>query len=156
MVYRGRGSGQKGEQQWRDGFTLVEVVVALAVLASLIAIASPQFIKLYARARASLEQEDLERQLLELPQKVRDGGRAGILTDPSAGPTRSAADMGFDEPQMLRIDLPEGWSMQVPKPIFYHFTGACDGGEVTLSLPPLALHYVLTAPLCRPRLVDAG
>jgi prepilin-type N-terminal cleavage/methylation domain-containing protein len=156
MVYPGRGSGQKGEQQWRDGFTLVEVVVALAVLASLIAIASPQFIKLYARARASLEQEDLERQLLELPQKVRDGGRAGILADPSAGHTSSAADMGFDEPQVLRIDLPEGWSMQVPKPIFYHFTGACDGGEVTLSLPPLTLHYVLTAPLCRPRLVDAG
>lgn len=156
MVYRGRGSGQKGEQQGRDGFTLIEVVVVLAVLASLIAIASPQFVKLYARARASLEREDFERQLLELPQKVRNDGRAGILADPSAGPAGPATYSGFDEPQMLRIDLPEGWRMEVPKPILYHYTGACEGGEVVLLLPPLALRYVLTAPLCRPRLADAG
>jgi prepilin-type N-terminal cleavage/methylation domain-containing protein len=156
MVYRGTRAGQKGEQQCRDGFTLIEVVVVLAVLASLIAIALPQFVKLYARTRASFEREDLERQLLELPQRVRDAARAGILADPAAEPAEPAMDSASDAPQKLRIDLPRGWSMQVPKPILYHFTGACDGGEVIFSFPPSVWRYVLSAPLCRPLLADAG
>ena len=46
--------------------------------------------------------------------------------------------------------------MQVPTPVYYHFTGACDGGEVVFSLSALSLRYVLTSPLCRPILADAA
>jgi len=40
--------------------------------------------------------------------------------------------------------------MRVDRPILYHFSGACEGGEVVFSLPPVALRYVLAPPLCRP------
>lgn len=134
----------------------------LAILATLIAIAFPEFVKLYTRVRVSFEREDLERQLLALPQKARDAGRGGILMDPSgdqaagtAGEAGQTTDTGFEQPEPLRLDLPQGWSLRVQKPVFYHFTGACDGGEVILSLPPLTLRYVLAAPLCRPLLANA-
>jgi type II secretory pathway pseudopilin PulG len=134
-------------------------MVVLALIAVLLAIAAPQFVRLYARARVAFEREDLERQLFELPEKVRTAGRAGVLADPrapdsgSGGPGPGGADL--EDPQRLSLDLPRDWAVEVPKPIFYHFTGACDGGEVIFSLPPLSLRYVLSPPLCRPRLADA-
>jgi prepilin-type N-terminal cleavage/methylation domain-containing protein len=137
------------------GFTLIEILVVLTILAGLAAIAYPSLVTLYARVRASLDREDLEQQLFALPQRVRGSGRAGVLADPQA--PADADDDGdaairLEQPQPLHLDLPEGWRVQVPHPVRYHFTGACDGGEVIFSLPPVSLHYVLTGPLCLPRL----
>jgi type II secretory pathway pseudopilin PulG len=140
---------------------LIEVLVVLALLAALLAVAFPEFSKLYASVALSTERGDVERQLLELPQAVRAAGRGGVLFDPekdaddgliaAAGP--AVADLEASRP--LHLDLPHGWRLSVPRPIRYHFTGACDGGEVILSRPPLSLRYVLTPPLCRPQIADA-
>jgi len=146
------------------GFTLLELLVVLAIMAGLIAIAAPQFSQLYSRVRASFERADLEQQLLELPQLVRQRGRGGVLLDPSQelAPGSAAADIvppgsgGFEQWETLRLNLPPGWAMRVPKPVFYRFNGACGGGEVDFSAPPALLHYNLIAPLCRPRLAEAN
>lgn len=144
-----------------SGFTLIELMIVLAILASLAAIAYPGVVRLYASVRASFEQQDLERQLLALPRQMRLAGHNGILMDPSDSDATPAGDASagsaksdsvFGPWQRLQIDLPKGWSMRVPKPIIYHFTGTCDGGEIAFSLPPASLSYVLTAPLCRPLL----
>ena len=151
-------------RHWRPatGFTLIELLVVLTIIAALAAISTPEFPRLYARVRVSLEQDDLRQQLLSMPQKVRETGRSGILYS-SAGTLADAAetlgktseaDSGVENWLALRILIPEGWSMQVSRPIFYHFNGTCDGGTVTFSLPPLALTYSLTAPLCRPQLTN--
>ena len=146
-----------------SGFTLLELLVVMAVLAGLVAIAVPQFAQLYARIRASFERADLERQLLELPQLVRASGRAGVLLDPSEtgippGSIASEQLAGGEaqEWQRLRIDLPRGWAMRVPTPVVYRFTGVCSGGEVDLSLPPAEIRYMLYPPLCRPQMADAN
>ena len=136
------------------GFTLVEILVVLAILAGLGAIAYPYMETLYARVRAAFDQQDLEQQLYALPQRVRGSGRAGILVDPQASDADLGGDagLGLEHPQTLELDLPAGWRMQVPRPVRYHFTGACDGGEVIFQLPPVSLHYLLNGPLCLPRL----
>ncbi len=141
-----------GGLDWRtadsSGFTLIELVIVVAVLAALVAVAIPEFSRLYARVRIALERDDIERQLTELPQRVQASGRGGIprcrehrQTAPAAPP----ADGQLEQWQALGFDLPEGWKMQVPAPVFYHFTGACDGGEIVFSLSALSLRYVLTA-----------
>lgn len=143
----------------RAGFTLIEVMVVLALIAALLAIALPQFVRLYTRVRVAFERRDLEHQLFELPQRVRAAGRAGVLAAPQtprAALLHDADPLGLQRPLRLRLHLPRGWRVKVPKPIFYHFTGACDGGVVVLSLPPVSLRYVLTSPLCRPRLAQSG
>lgn len=136
-------------------------MVVLAIVAGLLAVASPGFIRLYASVRVALEQQDLERQLLMLPRQVREFGESGVLIDPlNDNPEHSVQGglpgSGIEVWQTLRLDLPSGWSVTVPRPIFYHFTGACEGGEITFSLPPLSLNYSLAAPLCRPQLADAN
>ena len=68
--------------------------------------------------------------------------------------TPCSAEVAFVRAPKHHHQLPPSIAVTVPKPIFYHFTGACDGGEVIFSLPPLSLHYVLTPSLCRPRVVD--
>jgi hypothetical protein len=133
-------------------------MVVLALMAALLVIAFPQVVRLYARARLAFERKDLEHQLFELPEQVRAAGRAGVLVDPAAQGFGGRAPFGavaFENPQSLRLSVPAGWRLIVPKPVLYHLTGACEGGDVIFSLPPLSLHYVLTPPLCRPRLANA-
>ena len=150
----------------RHGFTLLELVVVMAILAGLVAIAYPQFAGLYASVRARLAADDFERQLFELPQRVRQSGHGGILTSRSGddlpegtvlrveGAPQTGA--GIEDWQVLRLDLPRPWRLVVAEPVFYHFTGACEGGEVVFRLPPRELRYRLTAPLCRPIRERAG
>jgi prepilin-type N-terminal cleavage/methylation domain-containing protein len=148
----GRGHAQRG-------FTLIEVLVVLAILATLAVIAYAAAAPMTARVRAAFARDDFERQLLELPQRVRRSGRGGVLTSrsgddlPEGTPLpvegRAASDP-LEEWQVVRIDVAKPWRLQVPRPIYYHGSGACDGGEVAFLLPPVALRYVLTAPLCRP------
>ena len=142
------------------GFTLIELMVVLAIIAGLLAVAAPGFIRIYASVRMALEQQDLERQLLLLPRQVRTAGESGVLIDPQGDnpehPHGELASTGIEMWRPLRLDLPAGWTVSVPRPIFYHFTGVCEGGEVTFALPPLSLTYSLAAPLCRPQLADAN
>ncbi len=148
------------------GFTLIELVVVLAIVAGLLVLAYAAFIPGYMSAKAAYQRDDLERQLRELPQRVRLGGYGGILTSrsgdnladdaPVAVTGVRAATQFVEDWRVLRLSLPPGWRLRVPEPIFYHFSGSCEGGEVSLELPPVALHYQLTAPLCRPVRRDAG
>jgi prepilin-type N-terminal cleavage/methylation domain-containing protein len=142
------------------GFTLVELIVVLAIVAGLATIGYAYAPALYSRVKAAFDREDLERQLTEMPLRVRESGRGGVLTSRSGdrladgivlrveGVPQGAGEI--EEWRVLRVSLPSAWRMRVDRPILYHFTGACEGGEVVFSLPPVALRYVLAPPLCRP------
>jgi prepilin-type N-terminal cleavage/methylation domain-containing protein len=143
-----------------DGFTLIELLVVLAIVAGLAAVGYAVMIPGYSRARAAYVRDDLERQLLELPQRVRTSGHGGILTsqsgenrpDGATVPVKgiTSAEQSIEDWRVLRLALPAGWVMRVGAPIFYHFSGSCEGGEVVFLHPPIALRYRLAPPLCRP------
>lgn len=148
------------------GFTLIEVIVVLAIIAGLSVVAYAVVMPAYASIQAAYQRDDIERQLLELPQRVRLGGYGGILTSRSGErlPDRAAIDVeGVSEAEksvegwrVLRLALPPGWRMRLAAPILYHFSGSCEGGEVLFTLPSVVLRYDLTAPLCRPIRRDAA
>jgi prepilin-type N-terminal cleavage/methylation domain-containing protein len=157
--------GRRASRPDDDGFTLVEVLVVLAIIAVLGTLAYTFIMPLYARTRVAYQRDDIERQLLELPQRVRLSGHGGILTDRSGddlpegtiiaveGEAKSGTPL--EDWQVLRLDLPAPWQMRVAHPIFYHFSGSCEGGEVAFALGAETVRYVLTAPLCRPIRADA-
>jgi len=135
----------------------------MAILAGLIAIALPALSTLFLRVRASFQRADIEQQLLLLPQRVRNSGRGGVLggVDPKADSgdavkkETAPADDELEPFRPLHISLPSSWTMHVAKPIYYHLTGACTGGEVGFSVSSQSFHYVLAAPLCRPQLAGS-
>jgi prepilin-type N-terminal cleavage/methylation domain-containing protein len=139
------------------GFTLLELLVVITIIALLAAITTPIVGRVYARVRFAMERQDLERQLLVLPAQVRSAGRNAILvsTDPddNSAPPPSSTGGAWET---LHLHLPEGWGVQVPKPIIYHFNGVCDGGEVVFSVASLSVTYNLVAPLCRPIFTNAA
>jgi prepilin-type N-terminal cleavage/methylation domain-containing protein len=155
-------------RDWRPaaaGFTLIEVLVVLVIVALLAGLAYSYVIPLYARSRIAYERDDVERQLRELPQRVLVSGHGGILTSRSGDhlpdgtiiPVEGTAGAGnaLENWQVLRFDLPETWRLRVARPIFYHFSGTCEGGEVEFLSESVTLRYVLVPPLCRPQSADA-
>jgi prepilin-type N-terminal cleavage/methylation domain-containing protein len=149
----------------QHGFTLIEMMVVLTIITGLLTIAYASFIPLYTRVRAAFERDDIERQLLDLPLRVRQSGHGGILVSRSADKLADGTILAVDgvprsgdggeEWQVLRLHLPGAWRLRVAAPIFYHFSGTCEGGEVEFLLSSESLHYRLTPPLCRPVRSDA-
>jgi prepilin-type N-terminal cleavage/methylation domain-containing protein len=149
-----------------SGFTLIEVLVVLVIVAVIGTLAYTYVMPLYARARVAYERDDIERQLLELPQRVRSSGHGGILTSRSGDDlaegtliaVEGTAKSGnpLEDWQVLRLAVPVPWRLKVAQPIFYHFTGSCEGGTVELALGAETVRYQLTAPLCRPIRADAA
>lgn len=142
------------------GFTLIEVLVVLAIIAVLAGLAYNYFMPLYARSRFAYERDDVERQLSELPQRVQLSGHGGVLTNQSGDrlpdgtiiPVEGTPKAGnaLEEWQVLRFTVPDKWRLRVAQPIFYHFSGTCEGGEVEFLSESATLRYVLVPPLCRP------
>jgi prepilin-type N-terminal cleavage/methylation domain-containing protein len=157
-------SDRSGRQVER-GFTLIEIMVVLAIIAAVGAIAYSVFAPIYARVRIAWERDDIERQLFEMPQRARQNGRGGILTGQSGDALADdtllvvegspLAGKGMERWQVMRLRIPPGWRLEIDRPIFYHFSGACEGGEVLFHAPDgVPLYYRLAAPLCRPIRTD--
>src|SRR5579872_4482534 len=118
----------------QHGFTLIEVVVVLAIIATLSIVAYAVVMPAYVRVEVAYQRDDIERQLLELPQRVRLAGYGGILTGRSgdALPNQvaiavegvSEAERSIEDWHVLRLALPAGWRLRVAAPILYHFSGS--------------------------------
>ena len=121
--------------------------MVLVILSALAGLAMPAIGRMAAGFRQDGERQAIERQLRLLPLKMRQNGDDGWLVDGETGPPAGG--------RPLVIDLPADWRLQPARPIRYHPSGACDGGEVMLSHAGLRWRYVLTPPLCRPRQFDA-
>lgn len=128
-----------------NGFSLIELLVALAVLAMLTAIVLPSLARMADRITFALQRQDIERQLNRLPQTALRRGRSLVLVssgrEPS-GRTESGSDPSYP------VRLPEGWQIIVDAPIHYRFDGSCDGGKLQIRSDSLAIGYALEGPLC--------
>ena len=131
------------------GFTLLELLVVLALAALLVAVAAPNLSRLYASAVRNTERDRILNQLAVLGREaaVRRRAYAVVGTENTEGAAAPAAPPGF-EPYPL--DVPKDWRVRVRDPILARATGVCLGGELALlhsDLPPLRLR--LEAPFCR-------
>ena len=122
------------------GFTLIELVVALAVVALGLGFVLPRLTQWADRLVFSMRQQQLEDALAGLGNSARRSGRTIIL--------RSANPGGAGEPSP--IELPSSWVLTVEPPIAFRYDGLCTGGIVRVRFPGGETAYRLNAPYCRP------
>ncbi|MCA2998434.1 MAG: prepilin-type N-terminal cleavage/methylation domain-containing protein [Rhodocyclaceae bacterium] len=119
------------------GFTLLEMLVVLALIGVMAGIALPNFSRFLESFSVRNQWAGVERELADLPYQVFVSGSPFQL------------DSGSAEKRLTT--LPEGWRVEVANPILYRFSGWCEGGRLTVvSAGGERRNYQLAAPTCRP------
>jgi len=125
-----------------EGFTLIELIVALAVVGLMLAFTLPRVAGWLDRLGFSAGQERLEEALAELPEQARRSGHTIFLR---------SSDRGTDAANAAAIELPRGWTLTVDPAIVFRYDGLCTGGTVRLSFQGGDRSYRLAPPFCRPQ-----
>jgi prepilin-type N-terminal cleavage/methylation domain-containing protein len=123
------------------GFTLIELVIALAIIGLGLSFVLPSMMAWVDRLAFSARQQRFEDALAELGSRAHRSGRSVVLRSTDLVPNPN-------EPPP--IELPSSWSLTVEPPIAFRYDGVCTGGTVWLSFPAGERSYRLQAPYCRP------
>ena len=116
------------------GYTLLELVVVMAILAMATAIAAPPSYRMIRSWQEATEVDDVLQQLERLPGTVRASGKT-LDGGPNAG--------------IPVIVLPEGWSLHMAIPLHVLANGACSNAKGTLATAQQSVDFRIVAPFCR-------
>jgi prepilin-type N-terminal cleavage/methylation domain-containing protein len=145
----------------RRGFTLLEILLAMALLGFLVSLIVPRLDQIYLRFLFWLDQDRVEREIASLSGRAYLEGKALSLSSwppPVPGSTAALAQAraaaasseplsGTGEP--VRLTLPENWRVVVEPTILFRPDGACSGGEVAIEAGDIVRRFRLEAPRCR-------
>lgn len=118
------------------GFTLLELLIVLALVSLLAAMVAPRLQRTYDAVVRSGDRAEAVRQLERLPLLARDRG--------------SAIDVPADDSKMLDglLALPPGWSARTLEPLHVAASGLCDATRVRVAGGGAAETWTLAAPDC--------
>ena len=120
------------------GFTLLEMIVVLAILGLAAALVGPSMVKSIDTWRRKAAMDVLLDQLRALPGNARNSGKPITISDATLA---SAA-------APLRIDA--DWTLRAPKPWSVGANGVCQGGEVIVGNVYGERTISVAAPFCDP------
>ncbi len=145
-------AGASVRRRW-GGFTLIELIVVLALVGLATVLAVPNLERLYAGFARQAEQGRILNQLAGLGREAMLRGRAYAVyqtTADSGEPEDGRRVSGF-EPYDLGV--PDGWQVRLDRPLLVRANGVCLGATVALVHEGVITAQVdLQAPYCR---VDA-
>ncbi|WP_460534377.1 pilus assembly FimT family protein [Chitinimonas naiadis] len=126
--------------QSQRAFTLLELLIVMLVLALLAGMALPRFGRLLDSITHAQERQSVVGMLEGLTMQANLQGRTFELQ--ADAPSHEIARLPF-------LHLPDGWKIKVARPIQFHFSGYCTGGEVELFDPAgESEHLQMNAPRC--------
>ena len=125
------------------GFTLMEILIVMAVMALMVAIVGPNLPRLANRVEASTERETVHDEISGLAYRAYVLGQSFTL-DAESGHRL------LEDGRPL-LDIPAGWSVYADPPlVHYGFNGYCSGGKLRLLAPDGSIeHVTLSPPFCR-------
>lgn len=138
------------------GYTLLELLVVLAVIGLMAGLAAPPFLRMIEQQRRVADAADVQRALAALPMAARAAERDLVVRPAGASTTAlSPAPMvsPLSSPLVHDISgLPLGWRAAPISDIWVRSDGVCFGGSVEVTAPDgVRALYALDPPLCAPR-----
>lgn len=118
------------------GYTLLEMVVVMSVLAMATAVVAPMGSRMIATWRNATQVQDVISQIEHLPSTVRDSG----------SPLNASADGS-----PLPVKLPTGWTLKLQEPLQVLANGACSNTTATLTTTTQRIDMHVEAPFCHVR-----
>lgn len=119
------------------GFTLLELVVVLALVALLGAVIMPGLMKMQEAWTRRIDAQDIANQLRSLGYRARLEAIEVVIGAQGVRPERM-------------LTLPSGWTLSAVPPVVFRSNGACLGGRVDLTRAEVVDSLTLEAPLCLP------
>lgn len=127
------------------GFTLLELVVVLAILGLAAALAAPSLMRSVETWQAAAQVDRLAVQIEGLPARARARGRPIVLGG------KPDPDPDADAPLVVE----PGWTVSIPEPWTVQANGFCEGGEVVLRHEEREWVVRAVAPFCAVEPADA-
>jgi prepilin-type N-terminal cleavage/methylation domain-containing protein len=124
------------------GYTLLEILVVLAIASLLIGITLPQMAKMAERSRIETQRKSLMNAIEGLGYRAFSSGKV-LRIQAIANIERGHADD-------LPFDTPDGWKITTSNAVAYAVNGVCSGGILNVTFPDgLSEQWRLRAPLCQ-------
>ena len=133
------------ERRLGAGFTLLEMVVVLAIMARVAGGAAVRVSSLVDSWRERTQLESIEQQIARLPMLARQRGDAIVLPPPAAS-TAAADAAAVDAPA---LELPEGWVVHFDRPLRVRGSGLCEGARIVLEHGDRRYRRVVSPPFCQ-------
>ena len=139
------------------GFTLIEMLFVLFLVAMITALVAPNTERLYASIAGKTDRKYILDQFASLGRVALRHGQAYVVSPPGPdGPEAAASSAARAAPPLHAdakpyvIDLPEGWTIDLDRPLVVGANGVCFGAEVTLLHEGrIEARLALEAPYCR-------
>jgi prepilin-type N-terminal cleavage/methylation domain-containing protein len=125
-----------GSRPRARGFTLLEILIVLALVSIVAAMVAPRLQRTYDAVARSGNRAEAVRQLERLPLLARDSGRAIVVP----------ADDGAALARLLQ--LPPGWQAKTLDPLRIEANGLCHGARIRVQGDGAAETWTLSAPDC--------
>ena len=122
----------------QHGFTLLEMIVVLAILGLATAMVAPSALRSIDTWRRQAEQDSLLDQIRALPGNARATGRPVVISDEALAAAKPPLQVAAD----WRLRVPEAWRV--------HANGVCEGGQVEIGNAYGTRMIMVASPFCDP------
>lgn len=112
--------------QHRSGFTLVELLLVLALVALAAGVVAPQLMRWVEGSRQRAALESLRTALSALPEQAFFSGQAIELGRDGKPSPHPAAPV---------LPVPDGWTLRLSAPLRYEANGMTRGGTLDVIVP---------------------